>query len=45
MYILRSMIYFDDAEKQLDPDPLKNVTWEQVKDKIRLTVKNYFDGL
>jgi predicted nucleotidyltransferase component of viral defense system len=45
MYILRSMIYFDDAEKQLDPDPLKNITWEQVKDKIRLTVKNYFDGL
>jgi Nucleotidyl transferase AbiEii toxin, Type IV TA system len=45
MYILRSMIYFDDAEKQIDPDPLKNITWEQVKDKIRLTVKNYFDGL
>ncbi|MDZ7933973.1 MAG: nucleotidyl transferase AbiEii/AbiGii toxin family protein [Emticicia sp.] len=45
MYILRSMIYFDDAEKQLDPDPLKNITWEQVKDKIRLVVKKYFDGL
>lgn len=45
MYILRSMVYFEDAEKQIDPDPLKNVTWEQVKDKIRLTVKEYFDGL
>ncbi len=45
LYILRSMIYFEDAERQIDPDPLKKITWTQVKNKIQLAVKKYLDKL
>jgi hypothetical protein len=45
MYLLRSMIYFEDAERQNDPDPLKKITWEQVKSKIQKAVKKHFDSL
>ena len=41
-YILRSMIYFEDAEQQIkDPDPLKKVTWKQVKKKMKTEVTQY----
>ena len=41
-HILRSMIYFEDAEQQLnDPDPLKKVTWKQVKKKMETAVNQY----
>jgi hypothetical protein len=45
LYILRSMVYFEDAERQIDPDPLKKVSWKQVKDKVQIAVKEYFDNL
>jgi predicted nucleotidyltransferase component of viral defense system len=45
LYILRSMIYFEDAERQIDPDPLKKISWEQVKNKIQVAVKEHFDNL
>ena len=45
LYILRSMIYFEDAERQIDPDPLKKITWKQVKSKIQVAVKEHFDSL
>lgn len=45
LYILRSMIYFEDAERQIDPDPLKKITWKQVKSKIQVAVKEHFDNL
>lgn len=45
LYILRSMIYFEDAERQIDPDPLKKISWKQVKSKIQIAVKQHFDNL
>jgi hypothetical protein len=44
-HILRSLIYFQDAEQQTkDPDPLKKVTWKEVKKKIQVTVKQYINS-
>lgn len=43
-HLLRSLIYFTDAEPQKDPDPLKKVTWDQVKSKVEKAVKKYLDA-
>lgn len=40
-FIIRSLIYFEDAESQPDPFSLKQVTWNTVKLKIRTAVKKY----
>ncbi len=40
-FVLRSLTYFEDAETQIDPDPLKKITWEQVKSKIEKAVTKY----
>lgn len=40
-HLLRSLVYFNDAEPQKDPDPLKKVTWNQVKSKVQKVVKIY----
>jgi predicted nucleotidyltransferase component of viral defense system len=40
-HLLRALVYFDDAEKQKDPDPLKKNTWKQVKDKVEAAVRLY----
>ena len=42
-HLVRALAYFADAEKQKDPDPLKKMTWKQVKTKIQLTVKKYLE--
>ena len=43
-HILRSMVYFEDAENQIkDPESLKKVKWKDVKTKVKLAVKNYVD--
>ena len=42
-HLLRSLIYFEDAEKQKDPDPLKKITWKNVKIKVEKAVKNYIN--
>ncbi len=39
MIVLRSMIYFDDAEEDNDPELLKEQDWEDVKDAICVVVK------
>jgi hypothetical protein len=39
-FILRALIYFDDANLQSDPVSLKKTTWDEVKKKIELAVKN-----
>lgn len=45
-HILRSLIYFQDAEQQTqDPDPLKKVTWKDVKKRMQITVKQYVDSI
>ncbi len=43
-HLLRSLVYFNDAEPQKDPDPLKKVTWNQVKSKVQKAVKKYLDA-
>jgi predicted nucleotidyltransferase component of viral defense system len=40
-HLLRSLVYFEDAETQKDPDPLKKMTWKQVKIKVEKTVNQY----
>lgn len=40
MIVLRSMIYFDDAEEDADPDLLISKNWEEVKEEIREAVKS-----
>lgn len=40
MIALRSMIYFDDAEEDADPDLLISKSWEEVKEEIREAVKS-----
>lgn len=43
-HLLRSLVYFVDADAQKDPDPLKKVTWAQVKSKVQRAVKGYVDA-
>lgn len=40
MIVLRSMIYFDDAEDDNDPDLLINKSWDEVKGEISEAVKS-----
>ena len=44
LHLLRALVYFEDAEKQKDPDPLKKITWKQVKIKVEKAVKKYLDN-
>ena len=40
-FIVRSLVYFEDAELQSDPVSLKNIAWTDVKGKIAAAVKKY----
>jgi hypothetical protein len=41
-HVILSMTYFVDAELQKDnPDDLRGITWDSVKDKMKNTVANY----
>ncbi len=40
-FVVRSLTYFEDAERQIDPQPLKKITWTQVKKKVEKAVKNF----
>ena len=40
-YILRSLLYFEDAELQKDPISLKKITWLEVKENIEKAVKGF----
>jgi predicted nucleotidyltransferase component of viral defense system len=42
-HLLRSLVYFDDAEAQKDPDPLKKTSWKQVKSKVQAAVEHFVD--
>ena len=39
--ILRSLVYFEDAESQENPYDLKGLTWPQVKNRITEHIKEY----
>ena len=42
-HLLRSLVYFEDAEAQKDPQPLKDTKWLQVKQKIEAATKLYIE--
>lgn len=44
-HLLRSLVYFTDAETQKDPDPLKKVNWKQVKTKVEKAVEKYIEAM
>jgi hypothetical protein len=39
-HIVKSLTYFDDADKELNPRTLIKITWEEVKKEILRHVKN-----
>ncbi len=39
--VVRSLVYFEDADPQQDPVDLLNVTWLEVKTSLREHVRNY----
>ena len=43
-HLLRSLVYFEDAEAQKDPDTLDNTTWKQVRKKVEIAVKGFIDN-
>lgn len=42
-HLLRSLVYFEDAETQVDPFPLNKTTWKQVKKRVQIAVQGYVD--
>lgn len=42
-HLLRSLVYFEDAESQKDPDPLKKQSWKQVKIKVEAAVRQFMN--
>lgn len=40
--VLRSLTYFIDADKDADPKMLNKVSWSKIKEKIILTINEYF---
>ena len=38
--VLKSMLYFDDADNEPDPIMLRRITWNQIKEKIAVEVEN-----
>lgn len=43
-HLLRSLVYFNDADAQKDPAPLDNTTWKQVRKKVEAVVQRYVDN-
>lgn len=41
LIILKSLIYFDDADKEPDPDFIDELSWDGVKENIESKVKKY----
>jgi hypothetical protein len=45
VHILKSLIFFDDADEEPELDYIKNIKWEAVKTSIENKVKNYLANL
>lgn len=43
-HLLRSLVYFADAEAQRDPDPLDGQKWPEVRTKVEAVVQRYLDS-
>jgi hypothetical protein len=39
--VLKSLLYFEDAEKDKDPQMLINLDWDQAKKQVISSVKEY----
>ncbi len=42
-FVVHSMYYFEDAEKQNDPVSLKNDSWEEIKKKIKKSLDDFMN--
>lgn len=42
---LKSLVYFEDADEEIEPDLLINVSWNMVKDRIKAEHLTYIDKL
>jgi hypothetical protein len=40
--VIRSVIYFTDAENTIEPEVLNGMTWQQVKKKIIKSLDDYY---
>lgn len=43
-FVVRSLVYFEEADRSKDPIMLKKISWKQVKDKIEKAVQDYWKG-
>lgn len=43
-HLLKSLVYFFDAEDDPDPDYIDNIRWNEVKQALVVAVKNYIGG-
>jgi hypothetical protein len=44
-HVLRSLTWFEDAEKDQDPDLFEKVSWQEVKSVIKIAVNAYLKAL
>ena len=43
-FVVRSLVYFEEADRSKDPIMLKKNNWQQVKNKIGQVVREYWQG-
>ena len=41
-FVVRSLVYFEEADRSKDPVMLKKTSWKQGKDKIEMAVQDYW---
>lgn len=41
-FVVRSLVYFEEADRSIDPIILKKTSWKQVKEKIEKAVQDYW---
>jgi hypothetical protein len=44
-HILKSLVFFEDANRDPDPDYIESINWEEVKDTLEKTVENFIRSL
>jgi len=41
--IMRSIVYFDDADQEADPEVLETISWDEVKNNIKKAFEDYYN--